>query len=247
MSATTVQQQPETLSNPSISSPKVETTNTTTSTTQGIAPEFLQAIDDAFQVIGQTYDLTDNKEVFDFVRQTLVERFTHVKPRQIKVQAGGKSGGKGRNKKVAYNLYISHRFAENKKNPSGKSTTDLMTQFSKEWKSLSDTDKQPFIVVASEQNAELFPEKVAKQKSPPRPMSGYNLFLRKHSADFKAQYPELKSAERMSKIGAAWKALSKQEQANYKEEATEIFHAEHPEIAATAAAKAATTITPKDQ
>lgn len=224
--------------------PSVTVTNNLPNSTSAVASEFLQAIDDSFQIIGQTYDLTDNKEVFDFVRQTLIQCFTHVKPREIKVQApGAKASGKGRNKKVPYNLYISHRFSENKKAPSVKvngdgsttelSTTDLMTKFSKEWKGLSAVEKQPFVAMAEQQNAELFPDKVGKQKATPRPMSGYNLYLKKHSAKFKAQYPELKSAERMSKIGTAWKALSKEEQEQYKQEAIAMFNIEHPQVATT--------------
>lgn len=230
----------QTTSSPKVATPSVVTNNVSNSTPATIATEFIQAIDDSFQVIGQTYDLTDNKEVFDFVRQTLIERFTHVKPREVKVQApGGKSGGKGRNKKVPYNLYISHRFAENKKAPTGESTTELMTKFSKEWKGLTVVQKQPFVAMADQQNAKLFPDKVGKQKAAPRAMSGYNLYLKKHSSEFKTQYPELKSAERMTKIGAAWKALSKPQQATYKQEAIAMFHAEHPEIVAQQVADAA--------
>ena len=145
-------------------SPKTETVSVTTPKSV-IAPEFAQAISDSFDIIAQTYDLKDNQEVFDFVRQTLMEQFAHVAPREIKVPTPGGKGGKGRSKKVAYNLYISSRFAENKKDPApGKSTTDLMTQFSKEWKDLKTEQKQPFEAQADQENAKLFPEKVGKQK-----------------------------------------------------------------------------------
>src|SRR3990172_2537026 len=96
-----------------------------------VEPEFLQAIDDTFDIVAQTYDIKnpDNQDVFILFRQTLIEQFSHIK-QHVQVKA---VVGKGRNKKVAYSLYISSRFSENKKKPEpNMASTNLMTKFSKE-------------------------------------------------------------------------------------------------------------------
>lgn len=192
-------------------------------------PEFAQAIKDSFEIIGQTYDLSENQEVFDFIRKTLSERLSHVKPREVAAAAGKGATGKGQRKKVPYNLYISQRFAENKKAPTGQSTTDLMSKYSKEWNALTADQQKPYIEMAETQNAALFPDKVNKAKVL-RPMSGYNLYLKKHSGWFKDNYPTLTSAERMSKVGEAWKQLTKAEQEVYKTEAVDMFNADQAKL-----------------
>jgi len=212
-------------------------------------PEFAQAIKDSFDIIGQSYELSENQEVFDFIRKTLSERLSHIKPREVAAAAAGKAAGKGQRKKVPYNLYISQRFAENKKTPTGQSTTELMSKYSKEWNALTTDQQQPYIVMADSQNAALFPDKVNKPKVA-RPMSGYNLYLKKHSGWFKDNFQTLTSAERMTKVGEAWKALTKPEQEVYKTEAVDLFNIEQvklgkpPVVAAPKAATAGKVVGP---
>lgn len=60
----------------------------------------------------------------------------------------------------------------------------------------------------------------------PKRLSGYNVFMREKSAEFKAQ--NVPSGERMSKVGALWKTMSDSEKAEFKTKATNITAAASP-------------------
>lgn len=190
--------------------------------------EYSQAITDVFEIIGQSYDLSENKEVFDLIRKTFSDRLAKIKPRVAPPVTTGKKAKQPR-PIIPYNLYISHRFAENKKAPTSEPTTELMSKFSKEWDSLPQDKKQPFIDLADSKNLVMFPDKVKKTKAE-RPMNGYNFYLKKHSAWFKTTYPTLSSADRMSKVGECWTALGAEEKKKYTEDAIEFFNAEQIKV-----------------
>lgn len=219
-------------------------TNTTDSNTTEIAnttevvvatscpAEFQQAINDSFEIIGQTYDLSDdsNKEVFDLFKSTLLNRFSQVKPREITTN-NSKTGKKPRSV-VPYNLYISARFAEHKKNPESDNSNanELMSKFAKEWKDVDVETRKKYEDLAEVENQKLFPEKKNKKKNNPRPMSGYNFFLKQNVGDFKNKFPDLSSNERMSEIGKAWRALTDVEKETYKQNAINEFQKVHPDV-----------------
>lgn len=127
-------------------------------------------------------------------------------------------------RKTGYNCYIKSQF-ELSKTASPEATgnsQDLMTRFSKEWQALSAEEKKPYLVQAEEINARAsaeagleapVPTERKVSNSGPKKLSGYNVFYRDNKEQIKTS---LTGDEKlMTKVGAAWKALSEDEKNVY--------------------------------
>ena len=182
-----------------------------------------KGIDEGLTNFTAKYDL--DTTVVDDLRQMLVAAMrTHVKPRAAGT-GGAKSEGKRPRLKTGYNLYIRAKFEEAKSSGteegSKTNSQELMASFSKEWKDLSVDERAPYIEQADAINAENGAEASgAKKKSGKKSLSGYNLFYSENKDSIRESKD--KDLSLMKAVGAAWKALSKEEQDKFKERAAEM-------------------------
>lgn len=185
-----------------------------------------KAIDAGLEVFTGKYDLDD--EVVNDLRAMLhVAVKANVKPRPP-AAGGGSKGDKRPRRKTGYNLYIRSKFEEAKKNqPEGgeeatkPNSQEQMATFSKEWKNLSEEQKQPYIDQAEAINTENGTQSGGGKKGGnKRNLSGYNLFYREELDNIRNSKDKDKSL--MVAVGAAWKDLSAEEQDEYKKRAAEL-------------------------
>lgn len=182
-----------------------------------------KGIDEGLTNFTAKYDL--DTTVVDDLRQMLVAAMrTHVKPRAAGT-GGAKSEGKRPRLKTGYNLYIRAKFEEAKASGADEgsktNSQELMASFSKEWKDLSADERAPYIEQADAINAENGAEASgAKKKSGKKSLSGYNLFYSENKDEIRESKD--KDLSLMKAVGAAWKALSKEEQDKFKERAAEM-------------------------
>jgi hypothetical protein len=183
-----------------------------------------KAIDEGLKNFTTKYDLDDT--IVDDLRAMLVAAVKiHVKPRPV---VSGVKGGvvKRPRRKTGYNLYIRAKFDEAKQNrtdgdDSKTNSQEQMATFSKEWRDLSEDQKQPYIDQAESINAENGAESSGKGKrTGKRNLSGYNLFYREERDNIRESKD--KDTALMVAVGAAWKALSEDEQNEYKKRAAEL-------------------------
>jgi len=182
-----------------------------------------KAIDEGLKNFTTKYDLDDT--IVDDLRAMLVAAVKlHVKPRPV--VSGAKGTEKRPRRKTGYNLYIRAKFDEAKQNrtdgdDSKTNSQEQMATFSKEWKDLSDEQKQPYIDQAESINAENGAESSGKGKrTGRRNLSGYNLFYSEERDNIRESKD--KDTALMVAVGAAWKALSEDEQNGYKKRAAEL-------------------------
>lgn len=185
-----------------------------------------KAIDEGLQNFTTKYDLEESI-VTDLRNMLVTAAKTHVKARPV--VAGGAKAEKRARRKTGYNLYIRAKFEEAKKSGEGdeaKSNSQVqMAAFSKEWKTLSTEEKQPFIDQAEALNAEAGVETTGKNKrAGKRNLSGYNLFYREERDNIRESKD--KDTALMVAVGAAWKALAQEEQDEYKKRAAELTTAQ---------------------
>ena len=182
-----------------------------------------KGIDDGIKSFTEKYEL--DKTIVDDLRQLLLDACKrHVKV--VRAPAGGAAKTGRHRRKTGYNMYIKHQFEEAKATASASggdaktNSQELMTKFSKEWKSLSDEEKKPFIDMANEINRDNGAEPSSSNKSRPKKLSGYNLFYKEMKDEIKANLgPDEKL---MTQVGAQWKALSKDEQGEWNKRAAEV-------------------------
>lgn len=182
-----------------------------------------KAIDEGLKNFTTKYDLDDT--IVDDLRAMLVASVkVHVKPRPV--VSGVKGVTKRPRRKTGYNLYIRAKFDEAKQNrtdgdDSKTNSQEQMATFSKEWRDLSDDQKQPYIDQAESINTENGAESSGKGKrTGRRNLSGYNLFYRDERDNIRESKD--KDTALMVAVGAAWKALSEDEQNEYKKRAAEL-------------------------
>jgi len=193
--------------------PDISTSNQTSANeTPKLDPEVLQAIDDSLEILEKNLESFD--EIRDYFKEVLTNTFSKIKPRVVF------SKEKTPHKKSGYNLYISSRFKAEK--DSNLATTDRLSQYAKEWSTLSAAEQKPYNDEADSVNKEIanVTDKITKK----RPMSGYNLHNSRLTEEYKKKFPDMKSSERSAKIRSEWKAMSKEEQDKYSQEAKEIFN-----------------------
>ncbi len=140
-------------------------------------------------------------------------------------------------RKTGYNMYIKTQFDEAKANGDEANKTnsqDLMSKFSKEWRLLSDADKQPFLDKAREVNEASGVETTETKKKTKKKISGYNLFYMQNKDAIKAELAE--GQKLMAEVGAQWRALTEEEQRVWSVKAAEYTEA-HAEPSAEAEAE----------
>jgi hypothetical protein len=184
-----------------------------------------KAIDEGLNNFTIKYDL-DADIVSDLRAMLLASSKVHVKPRSVASGGSAKSEKRPR-RKTGYNLYIRAKFEEAKKSlPEGEeekkpNSQEQMATFSKEWRDLSDDQKQPYIDQAEAINAENGTESTGKGKrTGKRNLSGYNLFYREERDNIRGNKD--KDTALMVAVGAAWKALTADEQGAFKKRAAEL-------------------------
>jgi hypothetical protein len=182
-----------------------------------------KAIDEGLSNFTTKYDLEDSV-VTDLRAMLITAAKAHIKPRPA--TSSSAKGEKRPRRKTGYNLYIRAKFEEAKKNqPDDEdkkpNSQEQMAIFSKEWKDLSDEQKQPYIDQAEAINAANGAESTGKGKrAGKRSLSGYNLFYREERDNIRES--KEKETALMVAVGAAWRALSTDEQGEYKKRAAEI-------------------------
>lgn len=183
-----------------------------------------KAIDEGLHNFTTKYDL-DGDIVSDLRAMLVAATKAHVKPRPV--ASGSSKSEKRPRRKTGYNLYIRAKFEDAKQNqPEGEdekkpNSQEQMATFSKEWKDLSEDQKQPYIDQAEAINAENGAESTGKGKrTGKRNLSGYNLFYREERDNVRENKD--KDTALMVAVGASWKALSPEEQDSYKKRAAEL-------------------------
>jgi len=169
------------------------------------------------------YEL-DESVVTDLKQMLLAALKQHVKAPAAVASSKGESKNRQR-RKTGYNLYIRAQFEADKAANAdkdgdakgGANSQALMAKFSKQWKGLSDEDKQPYVDQAEAINAQNGAEAPSKNKSGKgKKLTGYNLFYREHKDEIRAENEQTKEHPTFMKaVGAKWTALSKEEKAEY--------------------------------
>lgn len=190
-----------------------------------------KAIEEGLNNFTTKYEL-DSSIVEDLHAMLAAAVKAHVKPRPAVTGAKGSESKRPR-RKTGYNLYIRSKFEEAKSNrvegdETKTNSQEQMATFSKEWRDLSEDQKQPYIDQAESINAANGAESSGKGKrAGKRNLSGYNLFYREerdHIRDSKDKDTNL-----MVAVGAAWKALSAEEKDAYNKQAAELSNAREEE------------------
>lgn len=129
--------------------------------------------------------------------------------------SAGTATASGSRRKTAYNVYIKAKFAEAKEGGETRNSQELMTEFSRQWKTLSAEDKAPYESEAKDSNAS---RPATTTTGATRKMSGYNLFYRERKDDLKEE-AKAGNVKLMTHVGAAWKALSDAEKKEWNDRA----------------------------
>jgi hypothetical protein len=189
--------------------------------------------------IADTYEL--DPEILESIHQIVVkacEPILKAKPAKAEKEAKAEKPAKEKTArpKSAYNMFVKAKFSAAKAD-GGNNSQDIMSTVSGQWAKLSEEEKQVYVKLAEEANANL-PESPApaskgkhaasgeegsEPKRKKRTITGYNVFYRENKDKFKAAAPapstEGGGAEptaapesTMTACGKAWKALSKEEQ-----------------------------------
>ena len=147
------------------------------------------------------------------------------------------SGATKVRKMSGYNLYMKEKMAELK--AQNVPSTERMGKVSGMWKLLGDAEKATYKTKAEGQNTAASATGNVAVKAPkakktgPTKLSGYQFYVKEKMPELKTD-ASIPAKERMSKIGAIWKALSDTEKAGYKVKA-EATHGTTPAPAQTGA------------
>ena len=120
----------------------------------------------------------------------------------------------------AYSQYVKEQFPEMKKNSSGSLTViQANTILAKQWKSLSEEAKQPYLATALA--AKLANPVKGKAAKVPKKMVGYRLFVKENFDAVKARNSTLRAAQVVTAMAHEWKAKSQEERNAYNAKAEE--------------------------
>lgn len=111
-------------------------------------------------------------------------------------------------RKTGYNVYIQHRFQQLSNQLDGTRTNShaVMTQCSREWRTLPETEKAGFEERARLLNEEQGTPVPVPKKKGKKKITGYNLFYVRNKDEIKR---DLQTGEKlMSVVGSRWMALS---------------------------------------
>lgn len=138
--------------------------------------------------------------------------------KQVDSSAVSGNTAKPKRKHTSYNLYIQKMFADSKENDP-RNSQSKMSEFSKNWKQLSQEEKQQYEDIAKEQNNTV--SETVKGTGPKRPLTGYNLYYRENKDSIKVLC-EGTGDKFMKTVGASWKALSAEERKSYSDRAKTV-------------------------
>ena len=199
-----------------------------------IAPEFEGAIELALKNFGETWNLSGQPELVKALVSHFRLAFSQIKLPSAQKKTRGTSG---------YNEYIKSRWeqvraakkaAKQSGGGGGGETTETpqetMSEFAKDWKSMSATDQQKYHDLAKQKNSENFPSKSKKSQRKKGPMSGYNYFIKVKTAELKETDSGLQSMDRMKHISTLWNGLTQVERDQFKKVASDEFWAENPDL-----------------
>mmetsp|Transcript_905 Transcript_905/g.1350 ORF Transcript_905/g.1350 Transcript_905/m.1350 type:complete len:165 (-) Transcript_905:206-700(-) len=118
-----------------------------------------------------------------------------------------------------YTLFVKQQLPIASKVP-GSTPNELMRQVAAQWKGMSEKDQKPFLDL-SEKSRKAYA--AAKDATPKKPLTGYNLFVRE-------RYPGVKSAglasntaqELLTQLATEWAALDEAAKNTYKSRATAL-------------------------
>lgn len=131
--------------------------------------------------------------------------------------ASGKKVKKSTHTKSSYMLFLDH-FRKNLSDEEKKNMTQVAKNGGAKWKSLSDKEKEPFVIEAKKLKEEALSKLPVKEK---RPKSAYILFLDDFRKTLSEQ--ERKNVTQVAKDGgAAWRALSEKKKNPYIEKAESL-------------------------
>jgi uncharacterized protein (DUF736 family) len=130
--------------------------------------------------------------------------------------------------KTGYLIFASEKSAEMRRQYPSAKPAELLTRIGAAWKALSDEEKAEYDAMSPIRSPNRSPV-----RSPPRvpnaprvprvrpvnaekkEKTGYFIFASEKSAEMRKKHPSAKPAELSTRIGAAWKALSAEEKAEY--------------------------------
>lgn len=170
--------------------------------------QYNSAIEDALENFNNKYEIPDeyNTVLLEFLHKAGEK---HI--RSVEVKSTGEV--KNTRKRSGYNLYIKDMFRIAKEDGDERNSQEKMTDFSKRWKGLEKDDKDKYTAEANQQVS----TSTTKKSTSRRAMTGYNLFYKENKDQIKKDTKE--GEKYMPNVGAAWKALSKEEQMDYNERA----------------------------
>jgi hypothetical protein len=175
--------------------------------------DYNSAVNSGIQRFTDKY--TIDSEIIDDLRTFLLE--SGKKCVSVKVVAQpGSALAKAERRKTAYNIYIKSKFAEAKAEKDVRNSQELMTEYSRQWKSLSAEERAPYESDARDSNASL---PAVTSTGATRKMSGYNFFYQQMKDQLKEE-AKTKDVKLMAHVGATWKALSEDEKKDWNERAS---------------------------
>ena len=183
-----------------------------------------KAINEGIDAFTEKYELEE--DVIKDLRALLLDSCKkHVK--EVKSTPGAtKAASSSRTRrKTGYNMYIKHQFDQVKNSgvtgeeADKANSQDLMSKFSREWKSLTDDEKLPYMDKAREVNEANGAETAVPKEKRAKKLSGYNYFYMQSLASIKENLQE--GQKLMEVVGSSWRALSEEEQADWKKKAAD--------------------------
>ena len=121
-------------------------------------------------------------------------------------------------KKSACNYYIQYQFKKVKDTGNEKATTVLMSEFSKKWQKLPESEKVPYQEMADKFNAESFTDAGRIRKK----LNRYNVFMKEKLIEYQTSGGDMSPKDRLKKIAGEWKKLDDAEKDEYREKAKEM-------------------------
>jgi Arc/MetJ-type ribon-helix-helix transcriptional regulator len=177
-----------------------------------LSKQYETAIDDAIETFVGKYDVP-SEFIADLRTLLIASGQKHITAApEHKVTSGG---AKAPRKKTSYNIYIKSMFSQSKDDGDTRNSQEKMSEFSKQWKTLSDEEKKKYTELAVTQNDHT--NDSTKGAGPKRALTGYNLFYRENKDAIKESLQD--DEKFMQKVGVTWKNLSPEEQKEYNERA----------------------------
>jgi hypothetical protein len=133
--------------------------------------------------------------------------------------------------KSAYNMFVKDKFRQNKEQGNPDNSQDIMSTVSGQWTKLSDEEKQVYVRMAEEANANLATAPVSAKatkaaakaeaggEASKRRITGYNLFYRENKDKLKEEAGR-DGLSTMKAVGNAWKALTDAERGTWNTRAS---------------------------